>query len=167
MNPVPTGQLTRTPQGADLVLTRTHRAPITDVWAALTEPGRTARWVGPWTGEAGPGRSVELTMTAEEGDPTATVQIEACTPPQHLHVRVVDELGDWDLEVRLAEADGVTTVELVQHLSEPDQVVDTGPGWEYYVDRLGAALTDGPVPDFDDYHPAMVGYYEERLTSLG
>lgn len=167
MSPVPTGRLTRTTDGADLVVTRTHRAPITDVWAALTEPDRTARWMGPWTGEAGPGRSVELTMTAEEGDPTSTVRIEACTPPEHLHVRVVDAYGEWDLEVRLGEAAGVTTLELVQHLADPDEAVNTGPGWEYYTDRLGAALTSGPMPDFDDYHPAMVGCYEEQLTSLG
>ncbi len=46
MSPTPTGRLS----GNDLVLTRTFRAPIADVWASLTDPWRTARWSGPWQG---------------------------------------------------------------------------------------------------------------------
>ncbi|MVA75381.1 ATPase [Auraticoccus sp. F435] len=166
MKPVPTGQLTRTADGADLVLVRTHRAPVADVWAALTEPERTARWFGSWSGPAGPGRSVELTLTAEEGNPTTTVEVLACTPPVHLRIRAVDEYGTWDLEARLAEADGVTTVELVQHLADPGEATSSGPGWEYYLDRLLAVLREEPMPDFADYHPALVGHYEQGLAAL-
>ncbi len=52
MSPTPTGRLF----GNDLVLTRTFRAPVADVWASLTDPQRTARWFGPWQGDAAPGR---------------------------------------------------------------------------------------------------------------
>jgi len=38
MSPTPTGRLI----GDDLVLTRTFRASIDDVWASLTDPARTA-----------------------------------------------------------------------------------------------------------------------------
>ena len=34
----PTGSWTPTPTGGDLVVTRTFRAPIEDVWASITEP---------------------------------------------------------------------------------------------------------------------------------
>ena len=52
MSPIPTGRLFRTDTGSDLVLSRTFRASAEDVWASLTEPERTARWFGPWKGDA-------------------------------------------------------------------------------------------------------------------
>jgi uncharacterized protein YndB with AHSA1/START domain len=55
MKPTPTGRVVSTAQGRDLVLERTFRAPIEDVWASITEPERTARWLGPWEGEGAPG----------------------------------------------------------------------------------------------------------------
>ena len=44
MNPKPTGRL----RGDDLVLTRTFRAPLDDVWTSVTASESTARWFGPW-----------------------------------------------------------------------------------------------------------------------
>ena len=34
-----------------VVFERTFRAPIDDVWAAVTEPERLERWIGTWTGD--------------------------------------------------------------------------------------------------------------------
>ena len=45
-----------------LVQTRTFAAPIEDVWAAITEPERLARWIGTWTGDPASGR-VRFAMT--------------------------------------------------------------------------------------------------------
>ena len=42
MTPKPTGRLS----GDDLVLTRTFRAPIDDVWTSVTSSESTARWFG-------------------------------------------------------------------------------------------------------------------------
>ncbi|WP_114561219.1 SRPBCC family protein [Desertihabitans aurantiacus] len=165
MSPTPTGRLTRTAAGADLVLVRTFRAPRADVWAALTESERTARWIGPWTGEPGAGRTVRLTMTAEDEEPTGDLDIVACEAPSHLRVRMVDEYGAWDLEAHLSEADGVTTLEFVQHLTEPGEATDTGPGWEYYLDRFASVVTGGAEPDFADYHPSMVAHYRQQLDA--
>lgn len=52
-------------EGTDyIVLTRTFRAPIQDVWAAVTEPQRLERWIGTWTGDPESGE-VTFRMTAE------------------------------------------------------------------------------------------------------
>ena len=37
--------------GATLVIERTFRAPVEDVWAAVTESQRLGRWIGTWTGD--------------------------------------------------------------------------------------------------------------------
>ena len=60
MSPKPTGHV----RGNDLILTRTFRAPIDDVWTIVTESENTALWFGSWEGDAGPGREGRTTMSA-------------------------------------------------------------------------------------------------------
>lgn len=160
MTPEPTGQLVPTPTGYDLILTRTYRAPLGDVWASVTEPERTARWFGPWRGDAAPGRTVEVQLVFEESAPWYPMRIDACEPPHRLAVSTDDTAGAWSLELRLAETDGTTELLLVHHLTSTEQLGEIGPGWEYYLDLLTAARTDGPRRDFDEYYPAQKAYFE-------
>ena len=163
MSPTPSGRLLRTPEGRDLVIVRTFRAPIEDVWASITDPERTARWFGPWKGEPGPGRRIRYTMVFEQGaDPeqlNSEMTIDACEPPRHLAVSSVDDYGSWYLEAHLSEADGVTELRFVQHLDDGTDVGSVGPGWEYYLDMLAASRDGSPRPDFSDYYPAQKEYY--------
>lgn len=156
----PTGRLLTTDEGYDLVLTREFRAPIADVWASVVEPERTARWFGRWEGEAGPGRTVRLLMTAEEGDAWSDVRIDACTPPHHLAVESVDASGTFRLELHLRERAGVTTLEFVQHLDSLDGVAELGPGWEFYLDRLVSARDGAALPEWSRYEPQQDDYAE-------
>ncbi|MFJ4278444.1 SRPBCC family protein [Streptomyces massasporeus] len=160
MTPEPTGRLVRTPSGHDLILTRTYRASADDVWASVTEPDRTARWFGPWRGEAAPGRTVEVQLAYEESAPWFPFRIDACEPPRRLAVSTQDEAGSWSLELLLIETEGATEVRLIHHLTSAEQLGSIGPGWEYYLDMLTASRTDGPRPAFDDYYPAQKGYFE-------
>jgi uncharacterized protein YndB with AHSA1/START domain len=153
------GRLVRTPEGRDLVIVRTFRAPIEDVWASITEPERTARWWGPWTGEPGPGRTIRYTMAFEAEGPASEMLIEACEPPRHLAVRAVNDYGDWRLEAHLSESDGVTEMRFTHHLDDKANVGDVGPGWEYYLDNLVASRTGATMPDFNDYYPSQKQYY--------
>ncbi|GAB2687898.1 SRPBCC family protein [Nocardia thraciensis] len=161
MTTPPTGRVTRTATGRDLTLSRTFRAPIDDVWASVTESDRTARWFGPWEGEGGPGRNIKVQLALEEGTPWTEAHIDACEPPRHLAITMVDEHGTWRLELHLSEQGGTTELLLTHHLEPGDDMSGVGPGWEYYLDALVAARTGGELPDFDDYYPAMKGYYEE------
>ena len=162
MTPQPNGSLVPTSDGTDLVLIRTFRASVNDVWDSLTESERTSRWYGPWTGSPGVGQTVTVTMTAEEGSPESHMKIEACEPPHHLAVSSLGEYGTR-LEMHLTEQDGITELRFVQHLTDTAMVGEMGPGWEYYLDRFAAARTDEPMPDFDDYYPSMKGYYDELV----
>ena len=156
MSPTPTGRLI----GNDLVLTRTFRAPITDVWASLTDSTRTARWFGPWQGDAGPGRTIKLQMAYEEGQPWMEVTIDACEAPHRLAVSATDEQGSWHLDMTLVETAGVTELRFTQHLTTTEEIGEVGPGWEYYLDLLVAARDGGARPSFDDYYPAQQAYFE-------
>ncbi|MEU4702548.1 SRPBCC family protein [Nonomuraea dietziae] len=161
MSPRPTGRLFRTGEGSDLVLTRTFRAPAEDVWASLTEPERTARWYGPWEGDAGPGRTIKVQLVFEEQAPWMDLLIEECDPPRRLAVSATDEWGRWRIELLLSENDGSTELRFVHHLDSEEGLGEVGPGWEYYLDLLVAARDGSPAPDFDDYFPAMKPYFDD------
>jgi uncharacterized protein YndB with AHSA1/START domain len=160
MSPVPTGRLFRTDTGADLVLTRTFRAPAEDVWASLTEPERTARWFGPWEGDAAPGHTVKVQMAFEDGTSWMDLRIEACEPPRRLEVSSVDESGTWRTELVLSDVDGGTELRFVHHLESTEGIGSIGPGWEFYLDLLVAAREGAPPVSFDDYYPAQKAYYD-------
>ncbi|MEV0227419.1 SRPBCC family protein [Streptomyces sp. NPDC050704] len=156
----PIVRLVPTADGDDLVHTRTFGAPIDDVWASVTEPERTARWFGPWEGDAGPGRTVRARMAYEEGAPWCDLLIEVCEPPRRLAVSMSDEAGDWHMELRLSESAGTTELQLVHHLTTTKGIGEIGPGWEYYLDMLVAARDGTEAPSFDDYYPAQRAHFE-------
>ena len=154
----PTGRLVTSADGDELVVSRTFRAPIADVWASVTEPERTARWFGTWTGDAAPGRMIKVQMGFEEQAPWFDKRIDVCDPPRRLALS--NESGDMRIELLLSNTDGLTALQLVHHLEPTHEIGDYGPGWEYYLDMLVASRDDLPTPDFDDYYPAMKPYYE-------
>ena len=158
MSPTPTGRLV----GNDLVLTRTFRAPVDDVWASLTDPERTARWFGPWQGDAAPGGAIKVQMVHEEGQPWMDMTIDACDPPRRLALSSVTEHGNWYLDMVLAESAGVTELRFTQRLADTAGVGEVGPGWEYYLDALTAARDGDPMPSFDDYYPSMKDHFEAQ-----
>ena len=157
MNPKPTGHVS----GNDLILTRTFRAPIDDVWTSVTESESTARWFGSWEGDAGPGKAVRLQLLHEKGQPWTNVLIEKCEAPRHLVVTMNDESGEWRVELTLTQMGDTTELRFVHHLSDRKLAGDTGPGWEYYLDMLVAAREGQPLPSFDDYYPAQKAHYLE------
>ena len=155
MSPKPTGHL----RGNDLILTRTFRAPIEDVWTSVTKPESTARWIGPWEGEAGPGKTVRLQLLHEEGQPWTNVTIEQCEAPRHLVLRTKDDAGEWKLELTVTQEGETTELQFVHYLTRRELAGEVGPGWEFYLDMLVAAREGRPLPAFSDYYPAQKAYY--------
>jgi hypothetical protein len=103
---------------------------------------------------------------ADPAELNSEMTIDVCDPPHHLAVRSVDNYGSWHLEAHLTERNGVTELRFVQHLDDSTKVGEVGPGWEYYLDNLVAARTDGPRPDFSDYYPAQKAYYLGLLAAV-
>ena len=152
-----------------VVFRRTLQAPVTDVWAAVTEPDRLVRWVGTWDGDPAQGW-VGFRMTAEAEDaPVERMDIDVCDPPHRLATHSSTEYGTWYLELDLAESDGVTTLTFAQRIADAATAADVGPGWDYYLDRLVAAETGGDVAaiDFTEYHEADKEYYRALFSAGG
>ncbi len=155
MSPDPTGQVV----GNDLIITRTFRASIDDVWASVTKPESTARWFGPWEGEPGPGQTVRLRLVHEDGQPWTNLRIEECEAPSRLVVSMEDEFGSWRIELTLTQTDETTLLQFVQRLPDRKLAGDVGPGWEYYLDMLAASRAGTALPSFKDYYPAQKAHY--------
>ncbi len=168
MSATPTGFLTRRGDRDCVSWQRTFDSPIDDVWAAITESERLARWIGTWTGDPADG-FVMFTMTAEGEDvPEARFDIAECDRPHLLRVETVDDFGAWYLTLELTEGGGVTTLTMSQVIDEITAVENTGPGWEYYLDRLVTAEIGGDVAgiDWDDYYPAQREHYVGLAETL-
>ncbi|QCU77314.1 SRPBCC family protein [Citricoccus sp. SGAir0253] len=159
----PTGHILQGPEGPAIRIERRLDHPVEDVWAHLSDPALLARWYGTYTGDPASG-SVRLAM-AEAPDRPGECTIEACERPHRLAVVLRDAPGaGWRLRVSL-DSSGVgadTLLVFTQPIAGvEDQAADVGPGWEYYLDRLEAALDGGDVEavDFADYHPALREHY--------
>lgn len=150
-------------------LRRRYDCPIEDVWSAFTEPDRLKRWFLPVTGDLRAGGTFQL-----EGN--AHGEILECEPPHRLLVTWVygDRTAD-EVELRLAETDGATTVEL-EHASVTRMVeiegrmVDVilndsetgiwglGTGWELGLIGLGWFLRGEFPESFDASSPSSCSW---------
>jgi len=159
-----TGRVVTTAKGQEIVIERTFRAPATDVWESIVDPVRMNRWIGTWTGDAGTGKRVQFTMTAEGQAEPEDVLIHRCDAPRHLDVESFQGEGSWRMTVDLAETDGVTTLTFRQAIDPADEGAPSyGPGWEYYLDRLVAVMDGSEFPAWDDYYPSQAAYWQAQI----
>jgi uncharacterized protein YndB with AHSA1/START domain len=136
------------PQGRTVVLRRTYRADIADVWDALTTAERINRWFLPISGELKLGGRYQF-----EGN--AGGEILACEPPSMLRVSWVmgDPTAFSEVTVRLRAVDDGTSFELTHVATVPPEFWDrfgpgaTGVGWDLAVLGLGLHLRGEMLDD--------------------
>lgn len=144
-----------------LVIERDLDHGATDVWEALTRPDELQAWIGTWWGTPGAGQTVMFQMTAE-GESTEPVEalVEECLPVESLRVTFASDRVVWRVGVELApQGSARTHLRFVMRVHDDEVVSDIGPGWEYYLDRLAAALAGEAMPAWEDYYPAQCDYY--------
>jgi uncharacterized protein YndB with AHSA1/START domain len=112
---------------------------IDDLWSALTDPGRLARWIGEFDGDLRLGGEFRARyFDGWEG----TGRVEACEPPRHLlvltrHVRQADE---HTVEATLT-ADGDHTILVLEQRGMPVHLLaEYGAGIQVHVEDLAAHI---------------------------
>ena len=112
---------------------------IDDLWSALTDPGRLARWLGEFEGDLRLGGEFRARFfDGWEG----TGRVDACEPPRHLlamtkHVRQTNEHA---VEATLT-ADGDHTVLILELRGMPvNLLAEYGAGNQVHVEDLAAYL---------------------------
>jgi uncharacterized protein YndB with AHSA1/START domain len=137
------GAVTRLDDGRQrLQFRRSWPDPIEDVWAALTEDDRLARWIGRYEGARGAGGTGAFFMTHEEGEPVGEpMTILECEPPRRLVVEWVQQDTDaWRVDLDLWAEDGRTWLRFVQVFPADADVIDFAMGWHWYLDKFGAEV---------------------------
>ncbi|GAA1220539.1 Activator of Hsp90 ATPase homolog 1-like protein [Prauserella alba] len=111
--------------------------------------------------ESLPGRLRYRDGFEDDAGPQAVTIVE-CEEPARLVVDLPSPEDTWRLQLSLTtNDDGSTTLVFIQRLAEPYDATGVGPGWHYYLDRLGAVIAHASVnQDWDtDYYPALSDAY--------
>jgi uncharacterized protein YndB with AHSA1/START domain len=151
------GSVTEEPDGQwRLEFRRTWPDDSDDVWAALTAPERTPRWIGRYEGERAPGATGTFAMAFEgaaepEPEPVTIVECTEC------HRLVLDLANDWRVELDLVAQRGGTTLIFVQRFADRAAVPDVAAGWHWYLDKLDAEISGTEPPGDWDAFLAEVG----------
>jgi uncharacterized protein YndB with AHSA1/START domain len=149
------GVVTREDDGRQrLEFRRSWPDPIEDVWSALTEPDRLARWIGRYDGERRVGGAGTFAMTHEGGEPAGEpTTIVECDPPRRLVIEWVQQDTDaWRIDLDLWVEGGRTVLRFVQFFPAGADVADFAGGWHWYLDKLDAELSSRPQPaDWDSF----------------
>lgn len=113
---------------------------VAEVWSALTDPSRLARWYGEVEGDLRVGGEyrARLFATGWEG----TGRIEACEPPHRLVVsaKEPEAVEPGLIEVTLAADGGGTTLVWEERGMPMEMIAGFGAGIQIHVEDLGAYL---------------------------
>jgi uncharacterized protein YndB with AHSA1/START domain len=111
---------------------------IDDLWSALTEPARLARWIAEVDGDLRVGGAIYATFTSTWEGPG---RIDVCEAPGHLFLTMLpgtDEEGT--LEAVLTPEGGKTRLVIEDRGLPLDVLYKHGAGWQAHVEDLARYL---------------------------
>jgi len=139
---------------------------IDDLWSAITDPVRVARWYGEVTGDLRPGGEFRLFVTASGWDGTG--RVEECEPPRRLLVstREKGEPHEGIIEATLT-ADGDQTILVIEVRGMPlDKVAFYGAGWQLHAEDLASYLAGREPGDAEARFGELVPPYQAQAANL-
>jgi uncharacterized protein YndB with AHSA1/START domain len=139
---------------------------IEDVWDALTEPARLAKWIGKVEGDFHVGGLYRRSFFGSGSEGTG--RIEACQPPRRLIVRHFSESADEHLIEVTLMGDGDETTVVVEASELPkEKLFAYGAGIQIHVEDLGAHLAGRQVAEADPRWDELLPRYEELARQSG
>jgi uncharacterized protein YndB with AHSA1/START domain len=148
---------------------------IDDLWSALTDPARLARWFGEITGDLRPGGTFREYIASS--DIESIGRVEACEPPHRLRVttRETDESHrrgrgvppfDATRDATLT-ADGDQTILVLEVQGMPlDKIAFYATGWQIHVENLAAFLAGRERGDTEARWDVLVPLYQALAAGL-
>ena len=144
---------------------------IDDLWAALTDPRRLARWIGDVDGDLRLGGEFRFRFFASGSEGTG--RVEACEPPRRLLLTMRDadpQPGQPDqevIEVTLA-ADGGQTILVWETRGLPlDLLAAYGAGVQIHVEDLAAYLAGRERGEAEARWAELMPAYQDLAANLG
>ena len=148
---------------------------IDDLWEALTDPGRVARWYGEVEGDLRAGGQFRTYNAAN--DIEAMGRVEACVPPRRLRLtsKETDESYrrgqgvppfDATIEATLT-AEGDQTILVIEVGGMPlDKVAFYGAGWQIHAENLARYLDGKDAADAEPRWNQLVPLYQNLAANL-
>ena len=138
---------------------------IDDVWSALTDPSRLARWMGEVEGDLRLGGEFRFHFFASGSQGTG--RVDACEPPRLLLLTMALGQPDEDvIEVTLA-ADGDQAVLVWEERGMPlDLLAAYGAGVQIHVEDLAAYLAGRERGDADARWNELQPAYEDLAANV-
>jgi len=130
---------------------------IGDLWSALTEPGRLARWIGEVSGDLRLGGEFRFRFFASGSEGTG--RVDACEPPRRLLLTMALGQPEEDVvEVTLTADDDQTVLVWEERGMPVDLLAAYGAGVQIHVEDLAAYLAGrervNAAARWDELHPA-------------
>jgi uncharacterized protein YndB with AHSA1/START domain len=149
-----------------------YETDIDDLWSAVTDPSRLARWFGQVEGDLHPGGKFRLSV---EWDGNG--RVEACEPPRRLRVtwRESDESFrkgrgvppfDATIEATLTPEGNQTSL-VVEVAGMPlDKIAFYGAGWQIHAENLAVHIAGHERGDTEARWDDLVPAYQALAASI-
>ena len=152
--------------GGRSVVRFTRRYPVSreELWSALTEPDRMARWA--FRGELEPRNGGSLRFDyGEAGGADGTVLV--WDEPSVLEYEWDGHGMEWRIRFELVSDGEDATLLTLDHLLPDPSMPEFAAGWHWHLDRL-ATLAAGGVPaevDSDEHFDALLEQYRAGIAT--
>jgi uncharacterized protein YndB with AHSA1/START domain len=139
---------------------------IDDLWSALTDPPRLARWLADIEGDLRVGGEFHASFTSGWEGPG---RVDVCEPPRHLRVTMAPGQGDDEtvIEAELVSAGDQTRLVIEERGLPLDELATHGAGWQAHVEDLAAHLAGRQRVDWRTRWTELTPSYRERADDLG
>lgn len=142
-----------------------YDADIDDVWSALTERERLARWIAEVDGDLDVGGVIRATFTSGWAGPG---RIDVCEPPRRLLVTMSPGQQDETAIVAELTVEGDQTRLVIEERGfAQGELAAHGAGWQAHVEDLDAHLAGRQCADWRTRWTALSPAYGEQAAVLG
>lgn len=138
---------------------------IADLWAAVTDPDRLARWLAQVDGDLEPGGAFHARFTSGWEGPG---RVDVCDAPHRLKVTLSPGQEDQtEIEVELIP-DGRKTRLVMEERGIPiDEAAGYGAGWQAHLEDLATVLAGRERGTWQDRMVELAPAYKAMADTLG
>jgi uncharacterized protein YndB with AHSA1/START domain len=145
----------------------TYDTDIDDLWSALVDPSRLARWIADVTGDLSVGGGFRVSFTSGWD---GTGRVEVCDAPQRLLVKLdpngVDDVNEMTIEASLSREGNKTRLVIEDSGFERDELAGHGAGWQAHFEDLATYLAGGEPSGWGDRWRQWTPVYTEMADRL-
>jgi uncharacterized protein YndB with AHSA1/START domain len=132
---------------------------IADLWSAVTDPRRLARWVAEVDGDLRPDGRIQARFTSGWEGPG---RIDVCAAPTRLLVTMAPGTSEETvIEATLAAAGDRTRLVVEERGLPVDKLAAHGAGWQAHVEDLTAHLEGREAADWRERWAALAPTYRD------